>query len=174
MRLAVRRVSGGPRTCSANRIQEGPRTAVSARFSRKTCDARGQGCPRSFRAFLESPLNKPLSLWRPNESQPRPALKTHLVEDQELRLASELNRQNSVSQRRLVRKPKALNEQNKTLKWPCQVRVVRHVGRGARRMHNLRRAFARSHRVCVAAGRGAAASRGNAGGVSRCSDSNRK
>src|SRR5207245_11572596 len=36
------------------------------------------------------------------------AVKAHLVEDQELRLASELNRQTSVSQRSLVAKLKAL------------------------------------------------------------------
>src|SRR6266516_4794833 len=91
----------------------------------------------------------------------------------ELRLASELNRQSSVSRRRLVTKPKALNEQNKTLKRQCRVRVVRHGGGGADRMHNLRRTSARSHGVCVAAGGRAAPGRGGAGGVSRRSDSNR-
>ena len=77
-------------------------------------------------------------LCRANESHARPAVKAQFVEDQGLRRASELNRQSGVSQRRLVTKPKASNEQNKTLKRQGPVRVVRRVGGGAHRMHNLR------------------------------------
>src|SRR5207248_3910907 len=63
-------------TAPANRkcarlIQEGARTALSARYFGEMIETRGHGCPRSFREILESavgnadaPFSKLYGLWR--------------------------------------------------------------------------------------------------------------
>ena len=52
-------------------IQEGARTALSARYFGEMIETRGHGCPRSFREILESavgnadaPFSKLYGLWR--------------------------------------------------------------------------------------------------------------